>query len=567
MLGTSNVAVAAASPRTDAVSAPRTRTGVGLLADAATTLALLVVAALVRYPYIYVVPRFRDETFNATVALQVYRGEPKWTDHEPYISSLFNYIVAAGMFIVGPTIYAARLVVTAIGVLTVGATYFLGRELGGPLVGIIAASLLLTNGIHIAPMGHVAFSGSITPFFTTVTFWLLHRSRVRRSPWTFVGACFTLGLSMMTHPTIVAFLPGVAGWYLWRNLGVLRGRWPYLGALAFLIAFSPMITFNILTGGESIRYAIYTATERGDYARGKSTALSPATYIEREKDYWLMLHGTLGGAVDDRDGPAAYLTDPTLVATSVLAIVGSVWAARRRGYALFFWLLGSYTLLFPLFDANHYDVAYDGRYVMPLLPMIYAAIGVLIVDVGAWARSRLGSPTAMTGVTVGLALLVVALVAAPVLSLSRYYARGVRAEPTNASFVRAVDDIKAALRPGDIIILDGNLNDRLVPNASDTDEASSLRVFKYLMEFGQVPYLQVDVDATTLTNLTTERQRSVVILSSGVDSKDTARLNDLIAQYSLQSLDGRPARAPRPADRYAIFQFDPARVNAAGGRP
>ena len=64
------------------------------------------------------------------------------------------------------------------------------------------------------------------------------------------------------HPTIVAFLPGVAGWYLWRNLGALRTRWPYLGALAFLVAFSPMIWFNVQTGGESIRYAIYTATER-----------------------------------------------------------------------------------------------------------------------------------------------------------------------------------------------------------------------------------------------------------------------------------------------------------------
>src|SRR5581483_2916980 len=136
------------------------------------------------------VPRFRDETFNALVALEIYRGRPRWTDHEPYISSLFNNIVAAGMLVVGPTIYAARFVVTVIGVLTVGATYYLGRELGGPLVGIVAAVFMLTNGIHVAPMGHVAFSGSITPFFTTITFWLLHRSAVRKSPWTFVGACF-----------------------------------------------------------------------------------------------------------------------------------------------------------------------------------------------------------------------------------------------------------------------------------------------------------------------------------------------------------------------------------------
>jgi 4-amino-4-deoxy-L-arabinose transferase-like glycosyltransferase len=567
MLGTSNVAVAATSSRTDAVSAPRTRMGVGRLTDVVTTVVLLVVAAVARYPYIYVVPRFRDETFNATVALQVYRGEPTWTDHEPYISSLFNYIVAAGMCLVGPTIYAARIIVTAIGVLTVGATYLLGRELGGPLVGIVAALFMLVNGIHIAPMGHVAFSGSITPFFTTVTFWLLYRSQVRKSPWTFVGACFMLGLSMMTHPTIVAFLPGVAGWYLWRNLGALRTRWPYLAALAFLIAFSPMITYNVLSGGESIKYAIYTATQRGDYARGKSTALSPESYVERENAYWLMLHGTLGGAVDDRDGPADYLTDPALIATSVLAVAGSIWAAYRRRYSLLFWLLGSYTLLFPLFDANHYDVAYDGRYVMPLLPMLYAAIGTLIVDVGSLARGRLNAPAARLGVTAGVGLVVLVLLIAPLTSLTRYYARGIRAEPTNASFVRAVDDIQAAMRPGDIVILDGNLNDRLVPNASDTDEASTLRVFKYVMEFGNVPYRQVDIDSTSLAALAGERQRAVVILSAGFDSKDTAKLNELIDEYGLRGLDGKPQRAPRPADRYGMFRFDPDTANASSGRP
>ncbi len=151
--------------------------------------------------------------------------------------------------------------------------------------------------------------------------------------------------------------------------------------------------------------------------------------------------------------------------------------------------------------------------------------------------------------------------------MSRYYARGVRAEPTNASFIRAVDDIKAVLRAGDIVILDGNLNDRLVQNASDTDEASSLRVFKYIMEFGNVPYKQVDVDAQAMSKLTTDRQRSVVILSAGVDSKETAKLNDLLAQFSMQGLDGRPARAPRPADRYGIYRFDPDLVGTANGRP
>ena len=114
---------------------------------------------------------------------------------------------------------------------------------------------MTTNGIHIAPMGHVAFSGSITPLFTTLAFWLLHRWSVRGTGSTLVWAGFMLGMSMHTHPTIVAFLPGVAGWVLWRNLPIVRTRWPYLAALAFVVAFSPMIVFNVMTGGQSIRHA------------------------------------------------------------------------------------------------------------------------------------------------------------------------------------------------------------------------------------------------------------------------------------------------------------------------
>ena len=280
MLGTGNAAVAAPSTRTSAASPTRTWAGSGLLADVVAMVALLAAAVAARYPNLYAVPRFRDETFNALIALRIYRGqELPFTDIEAYIGAFFNYAVAAGMFVVGATIYAARFVVMVFGVLTVGATYLLGRELGGRVVGIIAALFMTTNGIHIAPMGHVAFSGSITPFFTTLAFWLLHRAAVRRSNGALVWGGFMLGMSMHTHPTIVAFLPGAAAWVLWRNLPILRTRWPYLAALAFAIAFSPMIVFNVMTGGESIRHAEYTATERPDYARSRSTELTPASYV------------------------------------------------------------------------------------------------------------------------------------------------------------------------------------------------------------------------------------------------------------------------------------------------
>jgi 4-amino-4-deoxy-L-arabinose transferase-like glycosyltransferase len=534
----------------------------GTIADAVIVVSVLVGALSARYPYVYSAPRFRDDTFNALHSLKIYRVEHfPFTDVEAYIGAFFNYAVAAGMFVIGPTIYAARLVVMWFGVATVGATYFLGRELGGPtggrLVGLIAAALMTTNGIHIAPVGHVAFSGSITPLFTTLAFWLLHRWQVRGSGWTLVWAGFMLGMSMHTHPTIVAFLPGVAGWVLWRNLGIVRTRWPYLAVVAFVIAFSPMIVYNVMTGGQSIRHATYTASERPDYARSRSTELTPASYVERQEQYWLMLHGTLGGAVDERSGPSAYLTDPYLVVMSILGMAGLAWAAIRHGYRLPLWLGASFALILPIFNANHYDVEYDGRYVIPLLPMIFACIGLLAVDGWRTVARRADRPIARFTAAVALCLAVLVLAGVPLLSLSRYYARASRAEPTNASLIAAMDRVKAALRPGDVVLLDNNLNDRRTEFASPWDEESSFRVLRYIMEFDRVPYEVVDVDAATLDSLTRAGRHGVVIVSSGTNSKDTANVDDLIEQFGLSAIDGGEARAPRPSQRYGLFRLDP----------
>jgi hypothetical protein len=570
MLATGKAASAAPATSSSIRDRAQPRLRAGLAVDVVAVVGALVAAFAARYPYVYTAPRFRDDTLNAAHALRIYRGEHfPFTDVEAYIGAFFNYAVAAGMFIIGPTIFAARLVVMAFGVATVGATYVLGRELAaggaGIAVGIIAAALMTTNGIHIAPVGHVAFSGSITPFFTTLAFWLLHRWSVRKSGGTLVWAGFMLGMSMHTHPTIVAFLPGVAGFVLWRNLAVLRTRWPYLAALAFAVAFSPMIVFNVMTGGESIRHAEYTATERPDYARSKSTDLTVESYLDRQQDYWLLLHGTLGGAVDERDGRFSYLTDPILAAFTLLSIAGLVVAARRHAYRLPLWLMASFALILPVFNANHYDIEYDGRYVVPLLPMLYAVIGLLVVDAWQAARSRLDAPISRTATTVILAGVVVVLTVAPLVSLSRYYAKASRSEPTNASLIRAMDEVKAALRPGDIVLLDAGLNDRLTPYADPLkDEASTIRVMKYIMEFDRVPFTTVDIDEGVLASQVATGQAAVVILSSGFDSKDTANLGRLIEQFNLASLDGKPARPPRPNDRYGLYRLDPSR--AAGQR-
>ena len=522
--------------------------------DIAAAIVLLVVAAAARYPYLWSVPRFRDETFNALRALEIYRGQlAPLTDVELYMGSFFNYAVAAAFVILGPSIYVPRLVVTAFGVATVVVTYFLGKEVGGRIVGLIAAAFLLTNGVHIAAMGHMGFSASIAPFFTTVGFWLLHRAVVRHGGWSLAMAGFFLGMGLHTHPTTVAFLPGALGWFLWKRASWLRSPWPYAAALLFVVAYSPMIVYNLQTGGESVRHALYTATERPDYARNRATALTPESYVDRQREYWLMSFQTLGGAVDSRGGAISYLTDPALIAAAVLAVVGIIWAARR-GYSLPLWALASVSIVLPLFNATHYDVVGDGHYVAKALPLVYAAMAVLVVDLARAAQRRLAAHLA-TVLTATLGALVVILVLAPLLPLSRYYAEASRVEPTNASLIRAMNELKFYRQSDELVLLDENLNERRVRYASPWDEASTFRVFRFILEFDSIPYEVAEVDETVVAAQSARGQPSIVILAAGRDSRDTADLGQLIERFGLRRLDGGAARPPRPADRYGIYRL------------
>ena len=80
---------------------------------------------------------------------------------------------------------------------------------------------------------------------------------------------------------------------------------------------------------------------------------------------------------------------------------------------------------------------------------------------------------------------------------------------------------------------------------------------RYIMEFDRVPYEVADVDEAVLADFASRGQAGVVVLSAGFDSKDTANLGQLIEQFGLVGLDGKPTRAPRPADRYGLYRFDP----------
>ena len=110
--------------------------------DLVVLVAVLGIAAAARWPNLWLIPTFTDETLEVRLALQILRGEVlPLTNVDPYIGAFWNYVLAGGFWLLGPSPWLPRLLVFATGVATVGAAWWLGRELGGRIGGMVAGAV------------------------------------------------------------------------------------------------------------------------------------------------------------------------------------------------------------------------------------------------------------------------------------------------------------------------------------------------------------------------------------------------------------------------------------------
>src|SRR4051794_18647897 len=107
-----------------------------LRADVLLAAGLGLVAMGVRLPYLWLVPRFTDETLEVLHSLAIVRdGSRPLTNYDTYYGALYNYLAALALAVSGESPLAPRVVVLVAGVLTVLATYGLGRALASRVLG------------------------------------------------------------------------------------------------------------------------------------------------------------------------------------------------------------------------------------------------------------------------------------------------------------------------------------------------------------------------------------------------------------------------------------------------
>ncbi|MCC6176610.1 MAG: glycosyltransferase family 39 protein [Chloroflexi bacterium] len=417
--------------------------------------ALVMLAIVVRLPYLWDAPRFTDETAEAEIGLGIARGAiHPLTNRDPYIGALWNYLLAVGFLASGPSLLTPRAIVAAVGVLTVLPTYLLGRSLGGRAVGLLAALFLALSPAHILVNSHIAWSNCITPFFTTLGLWLAHhavrRDRPRVLPWSGV----VLGLAAQTHPTGALILPGVVLAVATARPGWLRGPWPYLSIVAVGVGSANLLLANVqddlvgLTHGMAVQ-ASYTGGE----------TLTLDVYRDRLGALIYLVSDSMSGALVETGLLVGPVANPLGLALLVAAGTGVELLIRRRDWLLFF-VIASFVLLLPAINGRYEASVPKARYAAPLLPLCSSAIGVMLV----WTDGRLGRLAATRERAVGLlargllVLGVTGMVVTPLGGVVTYYQRAEQLEQTNRRFFEIVAGLQHAVRPGGYFYTDRALS-------------------------------------------------------------------------------------------------------------
>lgn len=514
-----------------------------LLADLGAILALIAVAAAIRLPGLMWVPRFTDEQLDVLYTLPLYRlqGLPL-VGFDPYNGPLFSYLLAISLWVFGPQPWTPRLLSLLLALGTVAATYWLGRNLGGRVAGLMAGGLLATSAVHTFINSHMAWSNATTPFFTTLAFVLILPAITRGSGPSLAIGTFAFAIALQTHPSVMLFIPGVGLAVLLARPRLVRSRWTIVAAALFMLGYSNVIAYNVLPKGadpywQQAKQFVPSWGRTDDNLIGR---LSQEERMNAEgatglagypNSLWLLtvnLPRVAANLIEPRPVLTDFLREPTFWLYGALVPLGLAWPLRRRNPLPLAAGLG-FLLLVPLFNAK-FEPIFNGRYVMPVLPLAFAGVGTLIADLAGWLRSRPARGA--------LAVLALALVAYPLIPLVRYHQRNEADGQLNQDLIQTAATVAAARHPDEPILLDEALGRRNLP--ADGDLLMNLQTF---LQFRGAAYRVGPATPAKLDGELGNARAAIVVLSQPYD-------RGLEARYRFTSLE------ERGGGRYAAYRLE-----------
>jgi 4-amino-4-deoxy-L-arabinose transferase-like glycosyltransferase len=493
--------------------------------------ALTLVGVLMRMPYLALIPVFEDEVMQTVYALSIRPGEfMPLVGNDAYAGPLFSYLIAVSMRVFGSTPITPRVVVMVIGALTVGATYWLARSLGLSRPWAALAGLLMAaNPHHILINSHYAGATYIVPLFSTAFLAALALAVKNKSGAWLVAAGALLGLALQATPVPVLMLPGVGLWFLaQRKSGIgLRTRWPYLAMVAFVLAYAPVIVYNVQTHLVTVQVA-----QSRTYVWQPN--LSFAAYAQNLGRLMLQLCRQVSGVLEGDTSFTSLIGLPLVL--SAWSGIGLVYAARCKS-SLPVAAVASQALIMPWLSSSYGMVAIT-RYTSQLTPLLLVAMAMLAAGVWNWLSARAFAPALSeaegslrassqplaAALHLATCILLVALSLWPLTRLWQYYDHAVARGETNVYQLAFGDELVRQWHGEKILIADSP--DKFIFIG---DAWSEFNATEYLLAVNHIPYTVMPI-GRLLEHLATGQETGRVILILHNDDLTYAQSQaDLIA--------------------------------------
>lgn len=315
----------------------------------------------------------------------------------------YYWLLAPGAFLTDTHPVAAVVTLALLGVVGVGATWWLARTVGGPVAGHVGGLLMAVSPSAITSSTFVWNPNIVGPGAALAAAAAWHAWRTRRARWWLVAA---LGTVLMVHGHVLAVLGAVP--LLALLIADVRRRtrseWPAMlypvaGAVAIVAAgYAPLLISELRTGfAESRAVGDYLTQPGGD---------DHGSVLDAPTIAWRILAWPLSGTAPSAPllGVAsAVLTAAALVVVASLKGERSCGVSRQFGrWAVVTVLATTVALAFLAPGLATYFAGWPSdQYHAWLAPILLAVLGV--------AAGQLGRGAAATGVAACLAVSLVAM--------------------------------------------------------------------------------------------------------------------------------------------------------------
>ncbi|MGE3270413.1 MAG: hypothetical protein AB7P40_16795, partial [Chloroflexota bacterium] len=314
--------------------------------------------------------------------------------------------------------------------------------------------------------------------------------------------------------------PGVGLTILVQRWRLLLTRWALFAVLAFAFATVNLIVYNVQTAGGSLRGGQAVLAEYTGQDDGPDTS----EYTENLGRLTLATTWVLSGAIEKRRFVGETLAQPLLIGYLGLAVCSLLWAARRGSW-LPFLVTVPFALALPLLQGK-YEPLLNGRYMMPVLPLVFGSIGLVTVDLVRWIWRRWpGRAPAVNG---ALLCLVVLIALYPLAPLARYQ----RNARTNHAILAAYEAVLAGRDSGETVLVDYGLDGVFFMAAGSAFKATEL-----LLGGSQIPYTVIDARAASLEEALSGHESRLLVLN-------TEKVRSLSRNFTLTALMGGEKDGP-----------------------